>query len=330
MIQPKAIPAAPSVRTLLLAALAMVFFAANSLLARLALRGGEIDGGSFTAIRIAAGAIALALCTGFRRAEAGAARRHGSLAAACALFTYAITFSYAYVSLNAGTGALVLFAAVQMTMLSIGFASGERPRRAEWAGVAVAMGGLVYLVSSGLSAPSPAGVFLMAASGMAWGYYSLAAREVRAPIAATAGNFIRATPMAVGALLVAWVFEQPHASWRGAGLAAITGAATSGLGYAIWYVAVKGLRTSLAAVVQLLVPFLTAAAGVTLLGEQLTWRLVAASGAILGGVGLALSGRARDRKTVLAGLATGPGSGTPSILLAIRSRFRRARLAKSG
>ena len=269
----------------------MAFFAANSLLARLALRAGEIDGGSFTAVRIVSGAAALALVTSFRREGIAAARRHGSLRAALALFSYAITFSYAYLSLNAGTGALVLFAAVQITMLGMGIARGERPRPSEWIGLAVAFGGLVYLAFPGLSAPSTIGVLLMAIAGAAWGYYSLAARGVRSPIAATAGNFARAVPLAAGALILVCGIGQPHASWPGIGLAAASGAVTSGLGYAIWYVALQDLRASLAAIVQLTVPVLTAAAGLILLGEQLTWRLGLASGAILGGVALALLGK---------------------------------------
>jgi drug/metabolite transporter (DMT)-like permease len=273
----------------------MAFFAANSLLARLALRAGEIDGGSFTAVRIVTGAAALALVASFRREGISAACRHGSLRAAFALFSYAITFSFAYLSLSASTGALVLFAAVQMTMLGIGIAGGERPRPSEWIGLAVAFGGLVYLVSPGLTAPSPMGVFLMTISGSAWGYYSLAARGVRSPIAATAGNFGRAIPLAAGTLVVIWGIGRPHASWSGIGLAATSGAVTSGLGYAIWYVALKDLRMSLAAIVQLTVPVLTAIAGVVFLGEELTWRLVLASGAILGGVAVALAERSAQR-----------------------------------
>lgn len=266
----------------------MAFFAANSLLARLALRSGEIDGGSFTAVRIVAGAGALALLMSFRREGVSAVRRNGSLWPAFALFSYAITFSFAYLSLSASTGALVLFAAVQMTMLGLGIAGGERPRSAEWIGLTVAFGGLVYLVSPGLTAPSPVGVLLMTVSGIAWGYYSLAAKGVGSPIAATAGNFTRAVPLALGALITVWGIGQAHASWSGVGLAAISGAVTSGLGYAIWYFALKDLRMSVAAIVQLTVPVLTAAAGVIFLGERVTWRLVWASGAILGGVALAL------------------------------------------
>jgi drug/metabolite transporter (DMT)-like permease len=283
----------PSLRTILLTAITMAFFAANSLLARLALRSGEIDAGAFTAVRIVAGAGALATVTSFRRKEAGAARRHGSLRSALALFTYAIAFSFAYLSLNAGTGALVLFAAVQLTMVGLGIANGERLRLSEWTGLAVAFAGLVYLVSPGLTAPSPAGVLLMTVSGVAWGYYSTAARDVSAPIAATAGNFAGAIPPAVGALLVTWGIGQSHASWSGIGLATLCGAVTSGLGYAIWYVALRALRMGFAAIVQLTVPALAAAAGVIWLGEPLTGRPLLASAAILGGVALALLGKGR-------------------------------------
>lgn len=266
----------------------MMFFAANSLLARLALRAGEIDPASFTTVRIVAGAAMLAALTSFRPERIRAAHRHGSLPAAFALFGYAIAFSFGYLSLDAGTGALVLFAAVQVTMLGIGMAGGERPQAAEWTGLAVAFSGLVYLVSPGMTAPSAVGVSLMAVAGAAWGLYSLAAKDVRSPIAATAGNFVRAIPLAAGALIVIWAVGHPHASWSGVGLAATSGAVTSGLGYALWYAALRELRASSAAIVQLTVPVLAAAAGVILLGEQLTWRLALASGAILGGVALAL------------------------------------------
>ncbi len=288
----------PSLRTLWLTAVAMTFFAANSLLARFALREGEIDASSYTAVRILAGALVLALLVATRGGGARAVSTNGSLRAALALFGYAILFSFAYLSLDAGTGALILFAAVQITMLGAGILGGEQPRAPEWIGLALAFGGLVYLVSPGLTAPSPAGTALMAASGAAWGYYSLAARQFRSPTAATAGNFAKATPIAAGALLVTWLAGQPHASWTGLGLAAISGAVTSGLGYAIWYMALEGLRTTRAAIVQLSVPVLAAAAGVVVLGEQVTWRLVVASMAILGGVALALLGKTPAKLSV--------------------------------
>src|SRR5258708_6584063 len=199
-----------TLRTLFLTALTMIFFAANSLLARLALRGGEIDAGGFTAVRILAGAVMLAILIAIRHGSLSAIRENSSLSAALALFAYAILFSFAYLSLNAGTGALVLFAAVQITMLASSIAAGERPRTSEWIGLSAAFGGLVYLVSPGLTAPSPVGVILMAASGAAWGFYSMAAKGIRDPIAATAGNFARATPLAAGTLIIISITGSAH------------------------------------------------------------------------------------------------------------------------
>jgi drug/metabolite transporter (DMT)-like permease len=197
----------------------MIFFAANSVLARLALRGDEIDGGSFTAVRICSGAVALALLVRARGEGFAVLQRNGSWMAALALFVYAVAFSLAYLSLNAGVGALILFAAVQITMIGIGMTRGERPRASEWLGLTLASGGLVYLLSPGFAAPPLAGAMLMASSGIAWGWYSLAAKGIRSPTAATAGNFVRAAPMAAVAVLGIWVTGQPHASWFGLELA---------------------------------------------------------------------------------------------------------------
>ena len=285
-----AIRSVPSFRTLALTAITMIFFAANSLLARLALRDGAVDAASFTAIRIAAGAASLALLMSLRQPGIRSARPPGSSISAFALFSYALCFSFAYLSLSAGAGALTLFAAVQITMLAFGIARGERPRLSEWIGLALALGGLAYLASPGLTAPSPLGLLLMTVSGASWGYYSLAAKGNRSPIAETGGNFVRAVPMAAMAVAVTWAIGRPHIGWSGAALAAASGAVTSGLGYAMWYAALKELRTSLAAIVQLTVPVLASLAGVMLLGEQMTVRLGLASGAILGGVALAVSG----------------------------------------
>ena len=272
--------------TLLLIAATMTFFAANSLLARLALGGGEIDGGSFTAVRIFSGAVTLALLVSVRGGGVATIRQSGSLRAALGLFCYAILFSLAYVSLSAGTGSLILFAAVQITMLS-----GARPQSREWIGLALAFGGLVYLVSPGLTAPSPVGVLLMAGAGTAWGYYSMASKGRGSPIDATAGNFARALPMAAATLIVFWGMGRVHASGLGLALAAISGGFTSGLGYVIWYTVLEDLPAGRAAIVQLTVPVIAAAAGVLFLGETLTWRLGVASVVILGGVAWALSGR---------------------------------------
>ena len=285
-------------RTALLTTVTMISFAANSILARLALRQGEIDAGTFTAVRIVSAAVGLALVLGFSGEKLSTLRGHGSWRAASALFVYAAAFSFAYLSLEAGTGALILFAAVQITMISVGIKRGERPLPSEWIGLAMALGGLAYLVSPGLAAsPAPPliGATLMAVSGMAWGFYSLAAKGARSPVAATASNFTRAAPMAVAILIGVWVAERPRASWLGLELALISGAITSGLGYVIWYMALRGLTASRAAIIQLTVPVLAAFAGVLFLAEQMTLRLALAGAAILGGVALALVGHSAGR-----------------------------------
>ncbi len=279
---------ASSLRTVLLTAVTMICFAANSILARLALREQEIDAGTFTAVRIVSAAVGLALLVSWRGERLSALKEHGSWSAAVALCCYAAAFSFAYLRLEAGVGALILFAAVQTTMIAVGMIQGERLLPSEWIGLSLALTGLVYLVSPGLAAPSLAGAVLMAASGVAWGFYSLAAKGARSPIAATAANFGRAAPMAAAILLAVWVGERPRASWTGLELAMISGAITSGLGYVIWYMALKDLSTSRAAIVQLTVPVLAAFAGVLFLGEQMTLRLVLAGAAILGGVALAV------------------------------------------
>lgn len=277
-------------QTALLTAVTMISFAANSILARLALRQGEIDAGTFTAVRIVSAAVGLALIVRWGGLRLSILKEYGSWRAAAALFGYAAAFSFAYFSLDAGTGALILFAAVQITMIGVGMLRGERPLPPEWVGLVLALGGLTYLVSPGLAAPPFIGAALMAVSGTAWGFYSLAARGARSPVAATASNFTRAAPMAVAILVAVWAIDRPRASWLGLELAMISGAITSGLGYVIWYMALTGLTASRAAIVQLTVPVLAAFAGVLFLGERMTLRLALAGTAILGGVALALLG----------------------------------------
>ena len=286
-------------RTALLTTVTMISFAANSILARLALRQGEhpgeIDAGTFTAVRIVSAAVGLALVVSLSGERLSTLRGYGSWKAATALFGYAAAFSFAYLVLDAGTGALILFAAVQITMIGVGILRGERPLPSEWIGLIMALAGLAYLVSPGLAAPPLVGAALMAVSGMAWGFYSLAARGARSPVAATASNFARAAPMAVAILIVVWVVDRPRASWLGLELAMISGAITSGLGYVIWYMALRGLTASRAAIVQLTVPVLAAFAGVLFLDERMTLRLALAAAAILGGVALALAGHSAGR-----------------------------------
>ena len=204
------------------------------------------------------------------------------------LFLYAAPFSFAYQTLGAGTGALILFGAVQATMILAALGRGERLRLVEGAGLVVALGGLVYLVSPGLSAPPLLGSGLMAVAGIAWGLYSLrgAAGD---PVVRTRDNFVRAAPLALGLSLLA--VSSLELSWWGVAWAAISGALTSGAGYAVWYAALRGLTATRAAIVQLAVPALAAGAGVILLEEPLSWRLIMAAAMILGGVGLALTGR---------------------------------------
>jgi drug/metabolite transporter (DMT)-like permease len=275
------------VRIALLTTLALLAFAGNSLLARIALRDTPIDAASFTAIRIASGALALLLIVRWR---AGGMPRGGSWRSAAALFAYAAAFSFAYLSLTAATGALLLFGAVQVTMISAGLLRGERLRRRQVLGVVLAFGGLVALLLPGLTAPPLAGAALMIAAGAAWGAYSLRGRAAGDATQVTAGNFLRATPMALVLALAALPWADADA--RGAALAVASGALTSGVGYAIWYAALPALSAMRAATLQLSVPVLTALAAVVLLGEPLTLRIVLCGAAVLGGIALVVLRRA--------------------------------------
>jgi drug/metabolite transporter (DMT)-like permease len=194
-------------------------------------------------------------------------------------------------SLSAGTGALILFGAVQATMILAVLVRGERPRRVEWLGLSAALGGLVYLVAPGLAAPPPLGSALMAVAGVAWGLYSLRGAGGGDPLVVTRDNFLRALPWALGLSLVA--APRFDLSWPGVLWAVLSGAITSGAGYAVWYAALRGLTSTRAAIVQLAVPVLAAGGGVLLLDERLSWRLVLSAVLILGGVGLSLTGRRR-------------------------------------
>jgi drug/metabolite transporter (DMT)-like permease len=269
----------------------MVAFAANSVLCRMALGEQAIDPAGFTAVRLASGALLLAgirALAGPASPRRGGDRGRGPWASAAMLFLYAIAFSFAYRSLTTGTGALILFGAVQATMILAALRASERLAPLEWTGLALALGGLVYLVLPGLAAPPPAGCALMALAGIAWGIYSLRGRGSADPLGDTAGNFARSVPL-VAVVLVA-VVARVHLTPRGVLLAAASGALASGLGYAVWYAALRGLTAARAAVVQLSVPVLAAAGGVAFLGERVTLRLVLAGVFILGGVGLAVAG----------------------------------------
>jgi drug/metabolite transporter (DMT)-like permease len=281
---------ASSLVIVLLTAFTLIAFAANSLLTRMALDGGFIDPLSFTALRLGSGALVLipigSLANGRIVPKAAPTVTNGTWGSGLALFAYAVAFSLAYVSLTTGTGALILFGAVQITMLSAALKSGERLGPLQWLGLMAAVGGLIYLVLPGLAAPDPLGALLMALAGMAWGVYSLRGKGAASPVAMTAGNFLRAAPLALAISLVALA----SAHWEAAGilLALTSGVVTSGLGYILWYKALGALTTTQASVVQLLVPVLAALGGVAFLSELLSLRLIIASGLILGGVALAV------------------------------------------
>jgi drug/metabolite transporter (DMT)-like permease len=273
-------------RIFILTVVTMMAFAGNSLLCRLALKQTAIDAATFTLVRIISGAVALQLITLARKGTRG---RAGNWPSALALFVYAAGFSFAYVSLPAGTGALLLFGAVQATMILWALRKGERLRAWPSVGLALALAGLVALVLPGVSAPPLGGSLLMLSAGVAWGVYSLRGKAAGDPAAATAGNFLRAVPMAMGlsAALLPWA----RLDRTGIGYAILSGALASGVGYAIWYTVLPALRAASAATVQLSVPVLAAAGGILFLGETLTLRIVLASVAVLGGIALVAGGK---------------------------------------
>jgi drug/metabolite transporter (DMT)-like permease len=277
-----------TLRTSLHTGLALLAFAANSVLCRLALGNGTIDAATFTGIRLVSGAATLWLLVRVV-SRATETRPHGDWASAVALFFYAVSFSFAYLSLSAGTGALVLFGAVQTTMILAGLRSGERLHPLQWAGLLAAAGGLVALVFPGLTAPSPTGAALMAVAGAAWGVYSLRGRNATDPIAVTADNFMRSAPLAL--LVVLATLPTAHLSPQGIWLAIASGSFASGIGYVVWYAALRGLNATRAATVQLAVPVLVAFGGVLFLSEAVSPRLIVSAVLILGGVGLTLVGR---------------------------------------
>lgn len=206
-----------------------------------------------------------------------------------ALFVYAIAFSFAYLSLTAGTGALILFGGVQTTMLIAALVAGERPRPFEWMGLASAVAGLIVLTAPGLTGPPPGGSLLMALAGVCWGFYSLWGRGVADPLRSTRNNFVRVTPLSLFVSLA--TMGRAHVTAPGVLMAASSGALASGVGYVLWYSALAGLTATRAATVQLAVPVLAAVGGVVLLSEQVSLRLVVAAVLILGGIGLAIIGR---------------------------------------
>ena len=270
-------------RVIALTALAMTAFAANSLLCRLALKHTAIDAASFTGIRLSSGAVMLWLLVHFRRGSYTGAGNWGS---AFALFAYAAGFSFAYISLPAASGALLLFGAVQATMIGHGLWTGERLHRLARVGLALALAGLVGLLLPGLSAPPLTGSLLMVGAGIAWGIYSLRGKGAGDPTRVTAGNFLRAVPLT--AVLSLLVLNRASLDTQGVYYALASGALASAIGYAIWYTALPALKATHGATVQLSVPVIAALGGIVFLGEPLSLRLVLASMAILGGIALVI------------------------------------------
>jgi drug/metabolite transporter (DMT)-like permease len=275
-----------STRLFILTLLAMIAFAGNSLLCRVALKQTSIDAASFTFIRIFSGAAALWLIMKMRNAPW---KEAGNWPSALALFAYAAAFSFAYNSLAAGTGALLLFGAAQATMILWSLRKGERLHAIQIVGLVVAVSGLVVLLFPGLSAPPLTGLILMLGAGVAWGIYSLRGKAEKNPASATAGNFLRAVPFAavVSIALIPWA----HFDRAGIGYAVLSGALASGLGYVIWYTVLSDsmpvrLGPASAATVQLSVPVLAATGGILLLGEPITFRYLVASVTVLGGIAL--------------------------------------------
>lgn len=273
-------------RLFFLTAVAMVAFAANSLLCRAALKHGTIDAASFSSIRIISGAIALWFILATRRSNN---RATGNWWSAAALFAYVAAFSFAYNTLSAAIGALLLFAAVQSTMIVWGFWKGERFHPRQWIGFVIACAGLIILLLPGISTPSLTGSILMLSAGLAWGVYSLRGKTAGNPTAATTGNFLRAAPMTL--LLSAFFVSSMRLDFAGVMCAIISGAITSGLGYVIWYAALPGLTATGAATVQLSAPVIAALGGILFLNESLTPRFVLASIAVLGGIALVVINR---------------------------------------
>lgn len=272
-----------STRLTVFTALALLAFAGNSLLCRAALQHTPIDAASFTTIRLISGALVLWLLVQLTRREATG---RGSWPSAFALFAYAAAFSFAYVSLPAGTGALLLFGSVQTGMIGWGLVKGERFSTMQWAGLLLALAGLVGLLLPGLSAPPLGAALLMVTAGLAWSVYSLRGRGAGDPTRVTAGNFVRTVPVALFMSLL--FMNSAQVDTAGALYAIASGAITSGLGYAIWYTALPHLKATSAATLQLSVPVIAAMGGIAWLDEPLTLRLLLASAAILGGIALVI------------------------------------------
>ncbi|MEQ1606943.1 MAG: DMT family transporter [Pyrinomonadaceae bacterium] len=302
-------------KSFLLTLFALVAFAFNSILCRMALGKDEIDAASFTSIRLLSGAVVLLVLVAFVRfcgsprvskgdslklddsplltrgllQKEGGLLHFGNWLSAFFLFAYAVCFSFAYLGLTTGTGALILFGSVQMTMIAVSLVRGERPRVLEWLGLFIAVGGLVYLVFPGLTSPPLVNSALMAAAGISWGVYTLRGRSSKDPLADTMGNFVRSLPMI--AVVAAVFYPQIHLSNRGIILAILSGAVASGVGYTIWYTALKFHTATRAAVLQLSVPVIAAVGGIVFLAETFSTRLLIAGILIILGIGMTILGK---------------------------------------
>ncbi len=288
-------------RTIIYTSFALIAFAGNSVLCRLALKANTIDAASFTTIRLLAGILTLAIILKIAKGKTDIANSkattRGSWPAAFMLFLYAVTFSFAYISLDTGTGALILFGAVQITMIFISLFTGNRLHIIEWTGLLLAFFGFAYLVTPSLTTPSLTGFILMTVAGIAWGIYTLIGRTSQNPLSDTTYNFLRTLPF-VG-ILVVGTLPYANFSQEGIFLAILSGAVTSGIGYAVWYVALGGLTVSKAAVVQLLVPVIAALGGIIFAQEIISSRLILSSVLVLGGILIVVVGNSYNTQPAL-------------------------------
>lgn len=279
-------------KTILLTTLALIAFAGNSVLCRLALSDNIIDAASFTSIRLFSGALFLVFLitiTTRKNTKETSNNKKGSWLSALFLFIYAAAFSYAYISLDTGTGALILFGAVQVTMIVADIIKGKKLVLIEWLGLFIAFIGLFYLLLPSATAPSLTGFVLMASSGIAWGFYTLAGKGSKTPLLDTSGNFLRTLPF-IG-LLTVLTFTNTELSNQGIILAIASGTITSGLGYAIWYSALAGLTVTNAAIIQLSVPIIAALGGIIFANESISFVLIISSFLVLGGVLTVIMGK---------------------------------------
>ena len=276
------------VKIILCTSLALLAFAGNSIPCRLALGDNAIDAASFTSIRLLSGIIVLAIIIKLSKNDRALLSK-GSWGASSMLFLYAATFSFAYISLETGIGALILFGSVQITMILASLISGNKLHYSEWIGVLLAFSGFVYLIMPGLTTPSLMGFMLMTVAGISWGIYTLMGRESKNPLNDTAHNFLRTLPFV--AVLIAVSFQDAKLSQEGILLAALSGGIASGIGYTVWYIALGEISTTQAAVVQLLVPVIAAVGGVLFANELISLRLVLSSAMILGGIMAVVMGR---------------------------------------